>query len=141
MKESYKKFIENITHFFVRKSIQSTQHKATKSWLTGIILSTCIGILLCGVGVYVLFFSKSKEAVIPPTSTSTALFFSDSRLDAIVEQFRDQTERFNDMRQNAPVVLNVEIPEIPADAGETEEDSEDTEREIPEEQGTPTPQM
>ena len=142
MKESYQKFIERMTHTFVRKSIQSAPHKVTKSWLINIVFSVCVAVLLCGVGVYVLFFSKNEEIVAPNTATSTEIFFSDVRLDLVVQHFRNQTTLFNEMRHNAPVVQTTEIfetTEADVEESDIEEVGEETENE--EAQNPPVPQM
>lgn len=103
MKESYQKLIQNITHFFVRKSVRRAPIKATKSWLFSIVFSSCLVIFFCGVGVYTFFFSANREVSVSNTPTSTALFFSDARVDVVVEQYRSQIALFEEKRYSAPL--------------------------------------
>ncbi|HCC05532.1 TPA: hypothetical protein DEP58_04515 [Patescibacteria group bacterium] len=140
MKESYQKFIERITHLFVQKSIQSAPHKVTKSWFINIVFSVCVAVLLCGVGIYVLFFSKNEEIIQQNTATSTKSFLSDARLDVVVEHFRNQTILFNEMRSNVPDVPITGMSETAEISSEIEETSKE-EGGVQESQEPPVPQM
>lgn len=101
MKEKYQKILEHIKHFFVREKIGYSDHKVTQNWLTIIISSVVVVLLLCSIGVYVYLFS-SREIVTPPTSTSVTTSFSYSHLQEIVDLYRNQTIHFNTLRENAP---------------------------------------
>jgi len=140
MKESYQKFIEYTKHLFVQKSIQNAPHNVTKSWLINIVFSVFVAVLLCGVGIYVLFFSKNDEIIQSNTATSTEVFFSDAQLNAVVEDFRNQMILFNEMRSSfpdMPIIDMSETAEISSEIGEASE----VESDVQESQETPVPQM